>query len=126
MAIEFSIKKNTQNPTATAGLTAGEPAFNTVLNTLFIGKGYGITAAWVGAPISNDYLQVAAGLTQQIPTLGAVKDYVNSFVQIFGTSGQSPDNATVYSAGTILINKIDNKVWIGTGNTGGTSFALVT
>ena len=121
MAIEFSFKKNTQNPTAIAGLTAGEPAFNTVLNTLFIGKGHGITAAWVGAPISNDYLQIAAGLTQQIPTLGAVKDYVNT-IGARTTTQSSVPSGTLYN-GDRWINTTSGKLYTYTqyGITGGTA-----
>ena len=77
MAVEITFRLGSVTPTSASGITMGEPAYNTVDNRLFVGKGFGITAAWVGAPISNDYLQIAAGLTQQIPTLGAVKDYVN-------------------------------------------------
>ena len=86
MAVEITLRLGSVTPTAASGITMGEPAYNTVDNRLFIGKGYGITAAWVGAPISNDYLQIAAGLTQQIPTLSAVKDYVN-YIGTIGATG---------------------------------------
>ena len=86
MAVEITLRLGSVTPTAASGITMGEPAYNTVDNRLFIGKGYGITAAWVGAPISNDYLQIVAGLTQQIPTLAAVKDYVN-YIGTIGATG---------------------------------------
>ena len=86
MAVEITFKAGSVTPTSASGITMGEPAYNFVDSRLFIGKGFGITAAWVGAPISNDYLQIAAGLTQQIPTLSAVKDYVN-YIGTIGATG---------------------------------------
>ena len=94
MAVEITLRLGSVTPTSASGITMGEPAYNTVDNRLFVGKGYGITAAWVGAPISNDYLQIAAGLTQQIPTLGAVKDYVNYIGTIGATGSQGATGAT--------------------------------
>jgi len=75
MSIEFTIRKGSTNPTSGSGITLGEPAFNYSNNTLWIGKGHGVTAAWVGAGICGASGGIAAGLTYQIPTLGAVKDY---------------------------------------------------
>ena len=86
MAVEITFRLGSVTPTSASGITMGEPAYNTVDNRLFVGKGFGITAAWVGAPISNDYLQIAAGLTQEIPTLSAVKDYVN-YIGTIGATG---------------------------------------
>ena len=31
-------------------------------------------------------------------------------------SGQTPSTSVVYNAGTLIINTVDNKAWIGTGN----------
>ena len=42
--------------------------------------GHGITAAWVGAPISGLSAEIAAGITYKTPTLKAVKDYVTDYV----------------------------------------------
>ena len=39
-----------------------------------------------------------------------------SNVLILTISGQKPSASLVYNAGTIIINTIDNKAWIGTGN----------
>ena len=85
MSIEFTIRKGTTNPTSGSGITLGEPAFNYSNNTLWIGKGYGVTAAWVGAGICGASAGIAAGLTYQIPTLGAVKDYISSIGTIGAT-----------------------------------------
>ena len=74
MAIEISLKKGTANPTS--GLTLAEPLFNSTNNTLWMGKGSGNTPVWLGAGICGASGGIAAGLTYQIPTLGAVKDYV--------------------------------------------------
>jgi len=39
-----------------------------------------------------------------------------SNVLILTISGQTPSTSTVYNAGTIIINTVDNKAWVGTGN----------
>lgn len=39
-----------------------------------------------------------------------------SNVLILTVSGQTPSTSVVYNAGTIIINTVDNKAWIGTGN----------
>ena len=41
-----------------------------------------------------------------------------SNVLILTVSGQTPSISVVYNAGTIIINTVDNKAWIGTGNNG--------
>lgn len=41
-----------------------------------------------------------------------------SNVLILNISGQTPSTSVVYNAGTIIINTVDNKAWIGTGNNG--------
>lgn len=94
MSIEFTIRKGTTNPTSGSGITLGEPAFNYSNNTLWIGKGYGVTAAWVGAGICGASAGIAAGLTYQIPTLGAVKDYISSIGTIGATGAQGNTGAT--------------------------------
>ena len=78
MAVQISIAKGTYNPTSLTGLTLGEPAFNYSNNTLWLGKGSGNTPVWVGAGVCGASGGIAAGLTYQIPTLGAVKDYIST------------------------------------------------
>ena len=39
-----------------------------------------------------------------------------SNVLILTISGQTPSTSVVYNAGTLIINTVDNKAWIGTGN----------
>ena len=76
MAIKISIAKGNYNPSSATGLTLGEPAFNYANNTLWMGKGGSTAPVWIGAGICGASGGIAAGLTYQIPTLGAVKDYV--------------------------------------------------
>ena len=76
MAIEISLKKGTANPTS--GLTLAEPLFNSTNNTFWMGKGSANTPVWIGAGICGASGGIAAGLTYQIPTLGAVKDYFSA------------------------------------------------
>jgi hypothetical protein len=78
MATTITFRRGTADPTQASGLTLGEPAFNTTLNTFFIGKGTGVTAAWVGAGICGASGGIAAGITYQVPTMAAVKDYVTN------------------------------------------------
>jgi len=78
MAIEISLKKSTVNPTSGSGLTLGEPVFNHSNNTFWMGKGSGNTPVWVGAGVCGASAGINAGLTYQIPTLGAVKDYFSA------------------------------------------------
>ena len=75
MAVQISIAKGNYNPNSTTGLTLGEPAFNYANNTLWLGKGAGVSPVWVGAGVCGASGGIAAGLTYQIPTLGAIKDY---------------------------------------------------
>ena len=81
----FTFKKGTSDPTATSGLTLGEPAFNTTTKRFFMGLGTGITAAWVGAPITGASSDIQLGLTGSVPTASAVKYYVTALESI-GTS----------------------------------------
>ena len=86
MPTTIIIRRGTAAPTQASGLSLGEPAFNTTDQTFHIGRGSGVTAAWVGARISGLSSDIAAGLTLQIPTLSAVKDYVSDYTSSFGVS----------------------------------------
>jgi hypothetical protein len=122
MSIEFTIRKGTTNPTSGSGITLGEPAFNYSNNTLFIGKGYGVTAAWVGAGICGASGGIAAGLTYQIPTLGAVKDYFTAVSSNFlGTTASyvaSFNGLTGAVAGVASVNGSTGAVVTYAGTTG--------
>jgi hypothetical protein len=99
MGTEITFRRGSTTPTSGSGITLAEPVFNTTLKTFHIGLGHGVTAAWVGAPISGLSAGIAAGLTYQVPTMSAVKDYVAST-----TSGVSTLNsltgAVTIAAGT--------------------------
>ena len=76
----IKIKRGSTDPIISlgpAGLTAGEPAFNTTLQKLFVHNGS--TAIWVGAQIDND-TTLAGNSAIRIPTQFAVKSYVDSQV----------------------------------------------
>lgn len=88
MTTTIIIRRGTAAPTQASGLTLGEPAFNTTDQTLHIGRGAGVTAAWVGARITGLSADIAAGLTLQIPTSSAVKNYITDYVAQ-NTSGVS-------------------------------------
>ena len=83
MAVKISIAKGNYNPTSATGLTLGEPAFNYANNTLWMGKGSGNTPVWLGAGVCGASGGIAAGLTYQIPTLGAIKDYFSAVSSSF-------------------------------------------
>lgn len=85
MATEITFRRGSNDPTSGSGLTLAEPAFNTTLKTFHIGLGHGITAAWVGAPISGLSAEIAAGITYKIPTLAAVKNYIGGLC--YGNTG---------------------------------------
>ena len=78
MAVKISIAKGTSNPTSSTGLTLGEPAFNYANNTLWMGKGSGVSPVWVGAGVCGASGGIAAGLTTQLPTHAAVKNYFDA------------------------------------------------
>ena len=99
MATQLTFRRGTSEPTQASGLTLGEPAFNTALNTFHIGRGAGVTAAWVGARISSLSADIAAGLTMQVPTMSAVKDYVASTTSGVATLN-SLTGAVTLAAGT--------------------------
>ena len=76
MATEITFRRGSNDPTSGSGITLAEPVFNTTNHTFHIGLGYGVTAEWVGAPISGLSADIAAGITYKIPTAAAVKNYV--------------------------------------------------
>jgi Major tropism determinant N-terminal domain len=88
MAI-IKFKRGGGAPGAGAGLTAGEPAFDTTNNALHIHNG--TTAIWVGAQIDND-TALAGNSAIRIPTQFAVKSYVDS--QVAGGAVSSINGAT--------------------------------
>ena len=72
----IKIRRGTTDPItlAPAGVTAGEPIFNTSLNKLFVHNG--TTGIWVGAEVDNG---TGLGSSQtKIPTQYAVKTYVDN------------------------------------------------
>lgn len=83
MPVKISIAKGNYNPTSNTGLTLGEPAFNYGNNTLWMGKGSGNTPVWLGAGICGASGGIAAGLTTQLPTHAAVKDYFSAVSSAF-------------------------------------------
>jgi hypothetical protein len=85
MGTTIIFRRGENDPTSGSGLTLAEPAFNTTLKTFHIGLGHGITAAWVGAPISGLSADIAAGITYKIPTLAAVKNYIGGLC--YGNTG---------------------------------------
>lgn len=99
MATQLTFRRGTSEPTQASGLTLGEPAFNTSLSTFHIGRGAGVTAAWIGAQISGLSTGIAAGLTTQVPTMSAVKDYVASTTSGVATLN-SLTGAVTLAAGT--------------------------
>lgn len=80
MGTQITFRRGSSFPTAGSGITLAEPVFETTLHTFHIGLGNGITAEWVGAPISGASAEIAAGITYKTPTLKAVKDYVTDYV----------------------------------------------
>ena len=78
MGTEITFRRGSNDPTSGSGITLAEPVFNTTLKTFHIGLGHGVTAAWVGAPISGLSADIAAGITYKTPTAKAVKDYVTA------------------------------------------------
>jgi hypothetical protein len=85
MGTTIIFRRGENDPTSGSGLTLAEPAFNTTLKTFHIGLGHGITAAWVGAPISGLSADIAAGITYKIPTASAVKNYIGGLC--YGNTG---------------------------------------
>ena len=87
MGTQITFRRGENDPTSGSGLTLAEPAFNTTLKTFHIGLGYGVTAAWVGAPISGLSADIAAGITYKIPTAAAVKNYISTVGGVAGATG---------------------------------------
>lgn len=90
MSTTITFRRGTVAPTSGAGLTLGEPAFDTANRNLYIGLGSGVTAAWVGARISGSSGDIAAGLTNWIVNAKAVKDYVTN-VAVAGSTTFATD-----------------------------------
>lgn len=87
MATEITFRRGSNDPTSGSGITLAEPVFNTTNHTFHIGLGYGITAEWVGAPISGLSADIAAGITYKIPTAAAVKNYISTVGGVAGATG---------------------------------------
>ena len=95
----IKIRRGTTDPItlAPAGVTAGEPIFNTALNKLFVHNG--TTGIWVGAEVDNG---TGLGSSQtKIPTQYAVKTYVdNNLSSGAVTSINGVTGAARFGAGT--------------------------
>jgi hypothetical protein len=125
MAI-IKIRRGTTTP---SGLTAGEPAFDTALDKLFVHDG--ATAVWVGAEILNDST-LSANSATKIPTQQAVKTYVdNNLAAGAVTSVGGVTGAVLLGAGTGITLSTSSKTITITntgvhsfnGSTGAVSFA---
>ena len=116
MPVQISIAKGNYNPNSNTGLTLGEPAFNYANNTLWMGKGSGVTPVWLGAGVCGASSGIAAGITYQIPTLGAVKDYVAAV----GGGGGGAVSSVSGSGNGILVSPTTGAVVVQ--NTGVQSF----
>jgi len=115
MAI-IKIRRGTTTP---SGLTAGEPAFDTALDKLFVHDG--ATAVWVGAEILNDST-LSANSATKIPTQQAVKSYVDSNIAAGAvTSVGGVTGAVLLGAGTGITLSTSSKT-ITITNTGVHSF----
>lgn len=90
MSTTITFRRGTAAPTSGAGLTLGEPAFDTTNRNFYIGLGSGVTAAWVGARISGSSGDIAAGLTNWIVNAKAIKDYVTN-VAVAGSTTFATD-----------------------------------
>lgn len=100
MSTTITFRRGTGAPTSGAGLTLGEPAFDTTNRNFYIGLGSGTTAAWVGARISGSSGDIAAGLTSWIVNAKAIKDYVTN-VAVAG----STTFATDISVNTLTVGR---------------------
>ena len=87
MASTIVFRRGSTFPSQGSGITLAEPVFNTNLNTFHIGLGHGVTAEWVGAPISGLSADIAAGITYKIPTAAAVKNYISTVGGVAGATG---------------------------------------
>jgi hypothetical protein len=121
MATEITFRRGSNDPTSGSGLTLAEPAFNTTLKTFHIGLGHGVTAAWVGAPISGLSADIAAGITYKIPTAAAVKNYISGLC--FGNTAGGGGGAVSSVSGSgngVLVSPTTGAVVVS--NTGVHSF----
>lgn len=98
MSTTITFRRGTGAPTSGAGLTLGEPAFDTTNRNFYIGLGSGTTAAWVGARISGSSGDIAAGLTNWIVNAKAIKDYI-------AVSTGSTTFATDISVNTLTVGR---------------------
>jgi hypothetical protein len=80
--------------------------------------GYGITAAWVGAPISGLSADIAAGITYKIPTAAAVKNYISGLC--FGNTAGGAVSSVSGSGNGVLVSPTTGAVVVS--NTGVHSF----
>ena len=80
MASTIVFRRGSTFPSQGSGITLAEPVFNTSQNTFHIGLGHGVTAEWVGAPITGLSASIASGEAYKIPTAAAVKNYVTDYV----------------------------------------------
>jgi len=120
MGTQITFRRGSNDPTSGSGITLAEPVFNTNLHTFHIGLGYGVTAEWVGAPISGLSADIAAGITYKIPTLAAVKNYISGLC--FGnTAGGGGAVSSVSGSGNgVLVSPTTGAVVVS--NTGVHSF----
>jgi hypothetical protein len=80
MASTIVFRRGSTFPSQGSGITLAEPVFNTNLNTFHIGLGHGVTAEWIGAPISGASASISSAEAYKVPTAKAVKDYVTDYV----------------------------------------------
>ena len=80
MGTTIVFRRGSTFPSQGSGITLAEPVFNTNLNTFHIGLGHGVTAEWIGAPISGASATISSAEAYKIPTAKAVKDYVTDYV----------------------------------------------
>jgi len=85
MGTQITFRRGSSFPTQGSGITLAEPVFETTLHTFHIGLGYGVTAEWVGAPISGLSADIAAGITYKIPTAASVLNYISGLC--YGNTG---------------------------------------
>ena len=116
MPIQISVKKATQNPTVSSGLTSAEPVFNSSNNTLWMGKGATTAPVWIGAPVTGASGAISAGLTGYIPTTNAVKDYVVSVTPFnYVSSWNGATGAITFSNYVTTINGLSGSIGITAG-----------
>jgi len=85
MGTQITFRRGSSFPTAGSGITLSEPVFETTLHTFHIGLGHGVTAEWVGAPISGLSADIAAGITYKITTAASVLNYISGLC--YGNTG---------------------------------------